>query len=193
MDAVTPASRTSSESGFSLVEVMVAMFILTVGVLSLVAVLAMAVRAVSGSSYRLIAREKAREAIESVHAARDTGRVSWPDINNVSNDGIFLDGENPLRQAGEDGIVNTADDAEADFEVQLKPGPDGILGTADDVELSLGEGFSREILIEPIVTEDEEGNPIVSQTLRQITVTIRYLTEGTMRTYSLRTYISSYS
>lgn len=189
MDAVTPTSRVSSENGFSLMELMIATFILAVGVLALVGLLAAAVRAVGGSSNRLIAREKAREAIESVHAARDTGRVSWPDINNASNEGIFLDGEHSLRQAGADGIVNTEDDAEADFEVQLKPGPDGILGTADDVEVSLGEGFSREILIEPILNPDGT----VSQTLRQVTVTIRYLTEGAMRTYSLRTYISSYS
>ncbi len=189
MDAVTPTSRSSSEHGFSLVELMVATIILTVGVLSLAALLAAAVKAVGGSSYRLIAREKAREAIESVHAARDTGRVSWRDINNVSNEGIFLDGEHPLRQAGLDGIVNTEDDELADFEVQLKPGPDGILGTADDVEVSLGERFTREIRIEPILNPDGT----VSQTLRQITVTIRYVTEGTPRTYSLSTYISSYS
>lgn len=189
MDALTPASRPSSEHGFSLIELMVATVILTVGVLSLVGVLAGAVTAVSGSSHRLIAREKAREAIESVHAARDTGRVSWQDINNVSEEGIFLDGEHPLRQAGEDGIVNTSDDEEADFEVQLKPGPDGILGTADDVEVSLGEGFSREIRIEPLLNPDGS----ISATLRQITVTIRYRTEGSARTYSLRTYISSYS
>lgn len=189
MDAVTPASRASSERGFSLVEMVVAMLILTIGVLSLAGLLAAAVRAVGGSSYRLIAREKAREAIESVHAARDTGRVSWPDINNVSNEGIFLDGEHPLRQAGEDGIVNTSDDEEADFEVQLKPGPDGILGTADDVVVSLGEGFTREIRIEPLLNPDGT----VSQTLRQVTVIIRYTTEGTARTYSLSTYISSYS
>lgn len=187
--AVTPASRTSSERGFSLIEMIIAMLILTIGVLSLAGLLAAAVRAVGGSSYRLIAREKAREAIESVHAARDTGRVSWPDINNVSNGGIFLNGEHALRQAGVDGIVNTADDEAADFEVQWRPGPDGVLGTADDVEVSLGENFTREVRIEPLLNPD--GN--VSQTLRQVTVIIRYSTEGAPRTYSLSTYISSYS
>lgn len=189
MDAVTPSSRASSENGFSLLELMFATMILTGGLLALVGLLAGAVRAVSDSSYRLIAREKAREAIESVHAARDTGRVSWPDINNISNEGIFLDGEQALHQAGADGIVNTTDDEDADFEVQLKPGADGILGTADDVEVSLGEGFTREIRIDPIVNPDGTD----SATLRQITVTIRYRTDSGMRTYSLRTYISSYS
>ncbi len=189
MDAVTPAPRASSERGFSLIELMVATLILTIGVLSLAGVLAAAVRAVGGSSFRLIAREKAREAIESVHAARDTGRVSWPDINNVANEGIFLDGEHSLRQAGEDGIVNTSDDALADPEVQLKPGPDGILGTADDVEVSLGADFTREIVIGPVLNPDGSE----STTLRQVTVIIRYVTEGTPRTYTLSTYISSYS
>ena len=36
-------------------------------------------------------REKAREAVESVHAARDTGRLSWPNIRNVADVDQFLD------------------------------------------------------------------------------------------------------
>lgn len=188
MDAMTSTRRASAESGFSFVELLFATLVLTVGVLSLVGVLASAVKAVSGSSYRLIAREKAREAIESVHAARDTGRISWPNINNVSNGGIFLDGQQQLRQAGADGIVNTADDAAAGFEVQRKPGADGILGNGDDIVTSLGTGFSREIRIDPVIS-----GGLTSTSLRQVTVTIRYQSGDGMRTYTLRTFVSSFS
>lgn len=184
-----PVGRVSDDRGFSLVEVLIATLVLTIGVLSLVGVLGSAVQAVSGSSFRLIAREKAREAIESVHAARDTGRASWTNINNVSQGGVFLDGEQPLHQSGADGIVNTADDAAADPEYQRRPGPDGLLGTIDDVNVSLATQFFRNIRIEPIINPDGT----TSLTLRQIVVTIRYQSGNGMRTYSLRTYVSSYS
>ena len=59
----------------------------------------------------LIAREKAREAVESVHAARDTGEVAWTTIQNVADgDGVFLNGAQPIKDPGIDGLVNTADD-----------------------------------------------------------------------------------
>ncbi len=60
----------------------------------------------------LIAREKAREAIESVHAARDTGEASWATIRNVLDGGVFLDGAQPIKDPGDDGLVNTADDGD---------------------------------------------------------------------------------
>jgi prepilin-type N-terminal cleavage/methylation domain-containing protein len=99
---MTPRRRdvAGTAAGFSLIELMVSMGILTVGVLSLAGALTAGVRAISGSSARLIAREKAREAIESVHAARDTGQLSWNNIRNVPDGGIFLSGPQPLRQAG---------------------------------------------------------------------------------------------
>lgn len=186
MDGMTPpaAGRAAGNRGFSLVEVLIATLVLTVGLLSLAGVIAAAVKSVAGSSNRLIAREKAREAIESVHAARDTGRASWNDINNRSQDGIFEDGELPLWKAGEDGIVNTADDEAAGPDVQYRPGPEGEM-----IEVPLDGQFFREIRIEPVINPDGT----TSLTLRQITVTIRYQTEAGMRTYSLRTFISSFS
>ena len=178
-----------SAAGFSLIELMVSMGILTVGVLSLAGALTAGVRTISGSSARLIAREKAREAIESVHAARDTGQLSWNNIRNVPDGGIFLSGPQQLRQAGVDGIVNTSDDGAAPYETQRSPGADGILGNADDVVSSLGTSFKREIAIELLPGPGGVPNP----SLRQITVTIQYLVEGTWRNYQLRTYISSFS
>lgn len=189
--AMRTAVRRAAEDdrGFSLVELMVSMGILTVGILSLAGALTAGVKTIGGSSARLIAREKAREAIESVHAARDTGHLSWGNIKNVPQGGIFLDGPQPLRQAGADGIVNTADDGSAGYETQTTPGPDGILGNGDDVVASLGTSFKREVKIEDLPGPGGLPNP----SLRQITVTIQYWVDGTWRNYQLRTYISSYS
>ena len=62
-----------SADGFSLVEVIVATGILATGLLSLAGVFSIGMIHMAASSPGIIAREKAREAVESVHTARDTG------------------------------------------------------------------------------------------------------------------------
>lgn len=193
MDEVVDTRRRANvrgnAQGFTLVEVLVAMVVLMVGLLSLVGVLAVGVRRVGISSSQLIAREKAREAVESVHAARDTGRATWGNIQNVAAGGIFLAGEQDLREPGADGIANTSDDATAPYQSMRKPGPNGVLGDADDEVLSL-TNFKRQVAITPIV------DPVTSQpnpNLRQIVVTVRYLVDQQWRTYTLTTYVSSFS
>lgn len=176
-----------AERGFTLLEVVVAMGIMSVALLSLVGVFATGLRAVGSSSNQLIAREKAREAIESVHAARDTGRVSWDNIRNVADGGIFLAGPQLLKQSGADGIVNTADDGT--IETLRKPGADGILGTADD-ELVPLTNFTREVVIGPL---NYPNTTTLNPTLRQVTVRIQYLVENSWRTYTLTTYVSAFS
>jgi type II secretory pathway pseudopilin PulG len=175
--------------GFSLMEVIVAAGILSVGLLSLVGVFAVGVRKVGSSSSQLIAREKAREAVESVHAARDTGRLSWPNIRNIADGGIFLAGQQPLKEAGSDGIVNTSDDAAAAMETLKRPGPDGILGNTDDEITTLTE-FTREGQIAPL---NFPSSAVVNPNLRQITVHIRYRVDDMWRVYTLTTYVSSFS
>ena len=107
---------TSGRAGFTLIEALVAMMVLTVGLLGLAQSFYVGMRHMSTSSANLIAREKAREAVESVHTARDTRTITWDQIRNVSNGGVFLDGAQPLQNAGDDGLVNTADDAAAGIE-----------------------------------------------------------------------------
>jgi prepilin-type N-terminal cleavage/methylation domain-containing protein len=173
-----------SEAGFSLIEVLIAMGILATGLLSLAGVFTLGLRHLAGSSYSLIAREKAREAVESVHTARDTRVITWNQIRNVSAGGVFLDGAQPLRVAGVDGLVNTADDAAADLEVTIAPGADNVLGTADDVSTPLN-AFTRQITL----TEFTPVNPM----LRRLTVTITYRVGSSLRSYQLTTYVSSIS
>lgn len=194
MDAVVPRLQKRNRvgddaAGFTLIEVMVAMVVLTVGLLSLVGVFTVGLRRVEASSSQLIAREKAREAVESVHAARDTGRLSWGNIRNVGDGGIFLAGEQDLREPGADGIVNTADDAAAEYEKIRRPGADQVLGTADDEVIEL-TSFRREVRIEPL---NFPGTGNVNPNLRQITVNVRFRVDGDWRTYTLVTYVSSFS
>ena len=178
-----PVARTRDE-GFTILETLVAMSILSFGLLGLAQVFYLGMQHMSTSSSNLIAREKAREAVESVHTARDTRTITWAQIRNVSAGGVFLDGEQPLNAAGTDGLVNTADDAAAGVETQRDPGPDGLLGTADDALTPLA-GFSRRI-------EIRELNPI-NPALREVVITITYTVGPQQRTYLLRTFISAFS
>jgi prepilin-type N-terminal cleavage/methylation domain-containing protein len=179
----------ASERGFTLVEVLVAMLILTAGLLSLLGVITLGVTTVAASSPMLIAREKAREAVESVHTARDTGELAWSRINNVASGGVFLAGMQPIKLPGADGLVNTSDDGA--IEEIRAPGADGILGNTDDVITRLQSNlFEREIAI---TTLNQDGTTAINPNLRRITVNVRYRVLGGWRTYTLTTYISNYS
>ena len=175
---------TSSRAGFTLIEALVAMMVLTVGLLGLAQAFYLGMRHMSTSSANLIAREKAREAVESVHTARDTRTITWAQIRNVSNGGAFLDGAHALRNAGDDGLVNTADDTAAGVETVREPGPNGLFGDADDVLRPLA-GFTREIQI-------LELNP-VDPDLRELRVTVAFQVGAQRGSYTLRTYVSAFS
>ncbi len=177
-----PALR--RDGGFTLLETLISMTILTIGVLGLAQVFYLGVQHMSTSSANLIAREKAREAVESVHTARDTRTITWAQIRNASAGGVFLDGVQPLNAAGVDGLVNTADDAAAGAETMRDPGADEILGTADDVRTPL-TGFTRRVQI-------NELNP-VNPVLREVVITIDFRVGPQRRTYTLRTFISAFS
>ena len=110
-DMTSPSrSRATDESGFSLLEALVALLLLSTAMLGLAQVFVMGMSNVSTSSANLIAREKAREAIESVHTARDTRVLAWHEIRNDATPrmcqgvaqptgwnsttaGVFLEGE----------------------------------------------------------------------------------------------------
>lgn len=175
------------DRGFSLVETVIAMGILATALLSLAAVFAMGLGHLRSSSPGLIAREKAREAVESVHTARDSRRITWAQINNVAQGGVFLSGAQPLYKPGADGLVNTSDDSTAGLEEQLQPGADNVLGTADDIRTRLAT-YTRQIEITPIL---ENGVP--NPSLRQLRVTINYRIGADTKLYVLTTYISSIS
>lgn len=187
MERFTVVRITTRNDGFSLIEVMIAMVIMTVGLMSLVGVAAVGVQRVGQSSPMLIAREKAREAIESVHSARDTGELAWAKVRNTADGGIFLAGAQSLKKSGVDGLVNTGDDGA--IETVRTAGIDNVLGNSDDIITTLTD-FTREILITPLFYD---GTATTNPNLRQIEVIVRYRTDALWRTYTITTFISSYS
>jgi len=190
-----PAHTRNDEAGFSLIETMIAMTILATALLSLAGVFIMGLTHLNGSSASLIAREKAREAVESVHTARDNESLSWCQIRNSNvaancpnnANGVFLPGVQPMYLPGKDGLVNTADDATAGYEMSITPGIDGILGTGDDKKVPMSN-YTREIEITDVVLSG-----VTNPNLRQLKVTIGYTVGTLKRTYSLTTYISAIS
>jgi len=173
--------RQPSESGFTLVEVMIATVIMVVGLLSVAYGVGCGLAVVLTSGEDTIARQKAREAMEDVFTARDDALVTFDQVCNVGNGAncIFVNGLTPLTTAGPDEIVNTADDG--GVETVDTPGPDGILGTADDIQVPL-TGYQRSIQVTQL-------SPI----LKQITVTIQYTTSrGLTRTVTLVALMSPY-
>jgi len=186
-----PHNRGAHESGFGLLEVIIATVILSVGLLSLLALFATAVASTQSSQEDEIAHQLAADAMENIFTARDTAQIPFAQVKNVGNGGIFLDGFQPIMQAGADGLSGTLDDMTASPPIML-PGPDGILGTSDDVAYSL-TNFTRQIQITDVMTPPP--NPVVNPFLRQLTVTVRYKSPHLFvqqKDYAVVAYISAF-
>jgi type II secretory pathway pseudopilin PulG len=194
-----PAKPQADQEGFSLIEAMIAIAVMTVGILAVVGSLTFAMAAVQNGEYDLIARQKALEAMESIYTARNSQQpgFSFGSINNVASGGIFKNGAQPLLCAGPDGMVGTTDDVPCQtaagatcpsgVECMVLPGPDGILGTADDVTMSLGN-FTRTITISQVLLPDGT----VNENMVAVTVTVSYNHNGATRSYTTNGLISSY-
>jgi type II secretory pathway pseudopilin PulG len=172
-------TKHGSEAGFSLVETIVAIGVLSVGALGLAGVFATGLQKTITSPAELLATQKAAEAVESVFSVRDSHTVTWAELRNVADGGIFLDGPQPLHVAGDDGVLNTADDG--DVESVVLPGRDQTLGTADDITEQL-DRFTREIQIIDLSPE-----------LRSVTVTVRYVVGAAPQVYTLMVYMSTFA
>jgi prepilin-type N-terminal cleavage/methylation domain-containing protein len=184
--SLAPRSESSrfAACGFTLLETLIALVILVVGLLSLAYILAAGLNFMNLSQFEFLCQQKAAEAVESIYTARNTQLISWQQIDNVSNGGIFKDGSQPLIDPGPDGIIDTADDDATKPDAIIGPGKDGILGTSDDTKLYLWN-FTRQIVI--------QDNVFNNPNLKQITVSVTYTAGPFKRTYSLVTYISSFS
>lgn len=187
-----------AEHGFSIIEVMISIAVLTVGLVSLLGVFGLAMAATQQSQENMIAKQLADEALESIITARNTTQISWSQIWNASScpssgdpssGGIFMSGLQSIYQSGADGIYGTCDDTAAGLLTLADPGPDGIYNTSDDTTIAL-TNYQRSISIGNVL--DANGN--VVPTLRAVTITVQYSASTTSQTqsYVLNSYISEY-
>jgi Tfp pilus assembly protein PilV len=110
----------NAESGFSYVDVMIAIVILMVGILALMSGLAGSAIQARGQSQQMIAKQVASSTMESIMSVKETdsARLGWDAVGNVGSNvvdgvarGVFVSGMNPvLPDAGADEVLGTADD-----------------------------------------------------------------------------------
>lgn len=159
----------SNQKGFSYLEVMVAIVILTIGIVAQLSALSLSMVRARSTEERNVARQLTSSTIESIFAARDIGSSSgisnWDAINTKDIDpanGIFEAGWRPIRESsGFDGIHGTDDDACAGTGAC-------IVGTYTNSSPVLKE-FQRKIEIQDI---PEAGINRIRK--RRITVKVRY-------------------
>jgi hypothetical protein len=131
-----------------------------------------------------------------VFTARNTQNISFNQIRNVSDpmvftppvSGIFVDGWQPIRAAGPDGIANTADDAGQAVETVIVAGKDGIIGTADDISLPLTD-YERRITIATVPLPNSNPDPDI----RSMTVEVRFRVHGRWEMVTFASRVSRFS
>lgn len=175
------------EKGFSLLEVVVAIFILTIALLGAAAAITRALeysttgRSLSNAKLIIVS------TIEEIEALRNSKRLEFKQLANVSdvdntdvtiNFGGFSTGMKAVSiDPGQDTINGTDDDL-------LDPGPDNTYGTTDDFEnpARIRSGYQRQIIITPL-----SGNP----TIKRVEVKIKYFSSsGTASEVSGASYIN---
>lgn len=171
--------KTHTQSGFSLIETMFAIGVLSVAALGMAGIFAQGMAKTASAPGEVLATQKAAAAIESVFSARDSHTITWAQLRNTNVGGIFKVGPQPLTTDGPDGVIGTADDGPIES-VEL-PGVDQQLGTADDKTVTL-TGFTREIVLTDVETD-----------LRKITVTITFKAGAATRSYTLTALISTFA
>jgi Tfp pilus assembly protein PilV len=176
-------AKKHKQQGFALLETLIAIVVLMIGLLAVLATFAMAVGNTTSVQNDSIARQKAAEAVESIYTARQTGQITFDNIQNIgAGGGMFLVGFTSMTDAGPDGLDNTGDDVPA-VPIRL-PGRSGVIkNTTEDVLIDLSY-FTRQVQIANV-----PGNP----NIRQITVSVRYpVPQGWYKTYQLQSLIASY-
>ena len=164
--------RHSPEAGVTILEMVVAILILTVGLLALAASIGYAVTVSNKGRNLTNSKLLVVSILEQVETLRNTEQLTFGQIANqgaVDNSGAprsfggFPTGFQPVSiNPGPDGIFGTSDDL-------ISPGPDNIYGTSDDfTDPTWGvAGYSREIVITNL-----------NANLKRIQVTLQYQDAG---------------
>lgn len=162
-------SNQNAEAGFSLFEAIVAIFIITIGLIGTAAAITYALEFGAISQNVTKAKLLAVGSIEEIETLRNSKRLEFKQISNagsVDNTGSptpftgFLTNFNTVSVSpGPDGVHGTADDL-------TNWGPDKIYGTIDDFnDPSLARGgYWRQVAITDL-----------SKTLKKIEIKIRYV------------------
>jgi prepilin-type N-terminal cleavage/methylation domain-containing protein len=178
--------RKRRQQGFTLMEVLISMFVLTIGLVSMLGVFATAMASTQAAQQDMIAKQLAQQAMETIFTARGTANLTWDQIQSVGgagSPGIFRTGLQAIKQPGTDGIYGSINDGSSGPQTMTLPGPDGIVGTGDDITLGMNN-YQRSVTISNTASAD----------LRSVAITIQYTTPTSKfpKTYVLSGFISQY-
>jgi prepilin-type N-terminal cleavage/methylation domain-containing protein len=165
-------SLSQADAGFSLLEMVIAITLLTVGLLGVASAIGYAM--VASNHGRSVTNTKllAVSILEQMETLRDTNNLTFGQIANVG-------------QVDDTGAVKPFNGFQPGFQqVSINPGPDGIFGTVDDLIDSGADG--------QFGTSDDFVNPnfalvgitrqiqvtSLSTTLKKVQVTISYSVNG---------------
>ncbi|MBI1748012.1 MAG: prepilin-type N-terminal cleavage/methylation domain-containing protein [Acidobacteria bacterium] len=191
-----PAPKPSA--GFSLIELMVAMVILLIGLLSMASLVLGGVAASMQAKDLAIANQLAREAMEGVFTARISGNLTFDQLRSDLDGGIFDHNYLPINVTGPDGLTNTVPYSRQPVLQYIDPGKNGIYETppisdlmpyattainpmGDDVIITF-DRFQRQI---------EITNYPGDSNLRRVTINVRFTTNNLTSVVSTSTVISS--
>ena len=167
--------KSRADAGFSLLEMVVAIALLTVGLLGVASAIGYAVVATNHGRSITNTKLLAVSILEQMETLRNTGNLTFGQIANVGQVddhgaakaflGFQAGSQQVSTEPGPDGIFGTADDL-------IAAGPDGQFGTPDDfVNPNFAVlGVTRKIEITSL-----------SPTLKKVQVTIDYSAHGGMK------------
>jgi type II secretory pathway pseudopilin PulG len=163
-------NSSKNEEGFTLIEAVVAIFVITIGLIGTAAAITYALEFGAISRNVSNAKSVAVASIEEIETLRNARRLDFKQIANVGSVVNNADSKNKFNgfstgykevttQPGADGVNGTNDDL-------IAPGPDKKFGTIDDfVDPTLvRSGFERQIVITNL-----------SDSIKRIEVRVRYL------------------
>ena len=176
-----------SAAGFSLLEMVVALTILTVGLLGAASAIGYAM--VASNHGRSITNTKllAVSMLEQMETLRDTNNLTFGQIANVG-------------QVNNNGAVKAFPGFQPGFQqVSTNPGPDGIFGTADDLvdpgpdgNYGTGDDFVNPNFAVVGVTRQVQITSL-GQTLKKVQVTVKYFVNGSPQQISAISYLNDNS
>jgi prepilin-type N-terminal cleavage/methylation domain-containing protein len=177
----------NSEKGFSLVEVVIAILIMTAGLLALSGALIIGVTLPQRARNQEIAKQMANMIMESIIAAKENAPPGFTTFESLSyTDGTppgrFTRGVSLMLEPGPDGVYCTCDDGLAPgvfdpncpgslgtlaMQVEIDPGPDGIYSSPNKTDNKKSQmlGYTREVIIQDL-----------SVGIKQIEVRVNYPT-----------------
>jgi len=180
------SSPNTTQNGFSYIDVMIAIVILSVGILALLSALSASVLQARGESQQVKAKQIATSTMESILSVKETDptRLGWNAIGNI---GSNLDDDGIPHGIFPTGFQSVLSD----------PGADEVIGTADDTGSAM-QGFQRQIVVTD-VCDPSRPSPICSPPgtskirFRTVEVTITYFVGSLQRQEILRTVLTDYA